>query len=169
MIEHIAAKFSGPALVASASAWSSTRRAAHLAYRAAGRPTRVGRRPSPRDAVPRPVARPPLFSPDLGGSTSNARPARLGSSYGLTRSYRPHRHACRPRSNGLGRRDRRRPHRPNALRTHDRLASQAPRHPPATAKQAPVRGFRPVPERTRAGTYCALVRLVPRVREWVEC
>ena len=33
--------------------------------------------------------------------------------------------------------DRRGPHRPNALRTHDRLASQAPRTHP-TAKQLPL-------------------------------
>ena len=44
------------------------------------------------------LARPPPISPRILGSphTSNARPARSGSSYGSIRPHRPLRHACRP-------------------------------------------------------------------------
>ena len=86
-----------------------------------------------------------LPPPNLGPA-SNARPARSGSSYGPTRPHRPLRRACRPAQTAerhergtalewpLGRRGLRGPHRPNALRTHDQLVSQA-LHTHSTAKQ----------------------------------
>ena len=44
------------------------------------------------------LAQSPPISPQISGSphTSNARPARSGSSYGPKRPHRPLRHACRP-------------------------------------------------------------------------
>ena len=72
VIEHITPKFARPALVASESAWPSTRRAAGLAYRAACRHARRSTA-KPRDAVHAPHGQvgPP---PPTGAARGRARP-----------------------------------------------------------------------------------------------
>ena len=72
VIEHIPPKFARPALVASGSAWPSTRRAAGLAYRAACRHARRSTA-KPRDAVHAPHGHvgPP---PPTGVARGRARP-----------------------------------------------------------------------------------------------
>ena len=63
------------------------------------------------------LARPPPISPQISGSphTSNARPARSGSSYGPIRPHRPLRHACRPAR--TAERHKRHPNGPSAAAT----------------------------------------------------
>ena len=71
--------------------------------------------------------RPPPISPRISGSphTSNARPARSGSSYGPIRPHRPLRHACRPAQ--TAERHERRSNGPSAAATAEETATDRTR------------------------------------------